>query len=166
MYKTIFTGLVGAALLSGCSETLPSGVERYDRLAQEGTLVGDWVDCTGASCEAQLRALDGGYRANAIVFMPAGCYHTGTEIVSEVGGKVFAPRPAYVDPVTIELDRDDLTALSLGGTMLVTFAGCRAGEGESGDQAAEITFPADQVQEINNRLTDRPPSGLPLPLRL
>lgn len=166
MEKAIISGLIGAVLLSGCSETLPSGVSRYDTLAQRNTLVSDRVECSGASCSAQLRALDGGNRANAIIKMPAGCHHVGTEIVADPGGRVYYPRPGWVRPYLVELERDDLAALGTGGKLVVTFEGCDKGEGEKKALTGEITFPAAQVLEIDSLLTDRKPSGIELPLRL
>ncbi len=166
MEKAIISGLIGAVLLSGCSEPLPSGVSRYDFEPQKGTLVSDEVACTGASCSAQLRALEGGNRANAIITMPAGCHHVSTEIVADPGGRVYYPRPGWVRPYLVELERSDLAALGTGGTLVLNFEGCTQGEGEDKALTGEISFPADQVLDIDSRLTDRKPSGVALPLRL
>ncbi|MEM7178488.1 MAG: hypothetical protein AAF503_12370 [Pseudomonadota bacterium] len=166
MEKAIICGVIGAVLLSGCSETLPSGVSRYDALLQEGTLVSDRVACVGAACSAQLRALEGGNRANAVVRMPDGCHHVGTEIVADPGGRVYYPRPGWVRPYLVELERDDLAALGTGGKLVLSFEGCNQGEGEDKALTGEISFPAEQVLDIDSRLTDRKPSGVALPLRL
>lgn len=158
MQSLKFLALASVMTVAACSspEGFSSGVTRSDTVPFEGRMESTKVGCSETeSCSAHLNALDGGSRANAIVWMPRGCYHVQTSIIAGPDGKTFARRPGYVRPAMIELEREDLVILGNGGIMVSTFDGCPADASGSQERAEKISFPADQVNEINGRLIDR-----------
>lgn len=149
--------LVAGLLVTACGspEGFESGLTRADTFPYTGHLHGTAVGCSETeACSAELRALDGGTRAMAVVWMPRGCYHQQTSIIAGADGKTFDPRPAYVRPAVIELSREDLGILANGGIMVSTFDGCPANADGVTERAEKISFPADQLRETNARLVD------------
>lgn len=156
--KTLtFPALAVAGALAACGSTdgFDSGITRLDGGLLTGHLHGTSVGCSEtAACSAELRALDGGTRAMAVVWMPSGCYHVQTSIIAGADGKTFDPRPMYVRPAVVELAREDLSILANGGIMVSTFDGCAPDADGVTERAEKISFPADQLREMNARLVD------------
>ncbi|MEM8793338.1 MAG: hypothetical protein AAGE80_17075 [Pseudomonadota bacterium] len=163
MVRTLIA-VLAVASLTGCAERLDSGVKRKSILFQEGHLKTQKVDCgTSTDCSAMIRALEGGTRAIAVVSMPNNCYHTVTTLNPVLAETVSPPaedftpvryrRVEYKRPARIELERYELEQLAAGATLDLAFRGCSSG---AENRVERISFPADQVRELNSLLVDRP----------
>lgn len=163
MMRTMIAVLAVAGLAS-CGETLESGVDRGNGFHNPGHLKTDTVGCgASSSCWATIRALEGGTKAMAVVGMPSGCYHTVTTINPVLAETSSAPaedfvatryrRVQYKRPARIDLDRYELEQLAAGATLDLAFEGCGSSDASRLEQ---ISFPADQVRELNSLLVDPP----------